>query len=235
MSCGIYILKFNGTDKVYVGQSVDINRRFTVHLGKLKNGNANYKLQEAYKLFGNPTLEILCECSRQELNYIELEAFNVYDSVNNGYNIATEPDVHLEGHRNGAAKYTKEEIEGVFELLLDINNRYVDIHLNSGVSIATIRHIANGEAHTWLKEAYPDKYLVLESMRGVARQSEGNSAKSRGIVYPPIVSPEGIEYTVTNAASFAKEHKLDASALVKVLKRRPKYYSHKGWKLKPTN
>jgi len=231
MLCGIYILKFTGTNKVYVGQSVDINRRFAVHLRKLKNGSANYKLQAAYETLGTPVLEVLCECDRSELNATEEEAFEIYDSINNGYNIATKPDIHLEGPENGGAKYTKNEIEEVFELLLDVNNRYIDIHYITGVSVATIRHISNGESHSWLKNAYPDKYATLEDLKGLKRQSAGNSAQSRGIVYPPIISPEGKEYIVTHIANFAKEHGLDPSSLSKVLKRRPSYASHKGWHL----
>ena len=232
MKTGIYILKFEGTDKVYVGQAVDINRRYSIHLRKLRAGTGNYKMQKAFISFGIPTLEILCECTRDMLNTNEAEAFGIFNSIDNGFNIAKEPDIHLEGPLNGAAKYTREEIIQVFNLLLDINNRYVDIALDTGVSNDTVRHIANSESHTWLSMEFPEKYASMVSLGGITRQSAGNSAISKGIIYPPILSPESVEYVVSNASEFAKEHGLDSSSLVKVLKRRPKYNTHKGWKLK---
>lgn len=232
MKTGIYILRFEGTDKVYVGQAVDINRRYTIHLRKLRAGTGNYKMQEAFNIFGIPTLEILCECSRELLNTNESEAFGIFNCISNGFNIAKEPDIHLEGPSNGYAKYTREEIIDVFNSLLDINNRYTDISLNTGVSIATVRHIANAESHTWLSVEFPEKYATMLSLGGLVRQAAGNSAKSKGIIYPPILSPEGVEYIVENASEFAREHGLDPSSLVKILKRRPKYITHKGWRLK---
>jgi hypothetical protein len=189
-------------------------------------------MQKAFISFGLPTLEILCECTRDMLNINEAEAFSIFDAINNGFNIAKEPDIHLEGPLNGAAKYTREEVIEVFNLLLDVNNRYIDISLDIGVSASTVRHIANLESHTWLSVEFPEKYANMISLGGITRQSAGSSAKSKGIIYPPILSPEGLEYIVENAAEFAREHDLDSSSLVKVLKRRPKYNTHKGWKLK---
>jgi hypothetical protein len=51
--------------------------------------------------------------------------------------------------------------------------------------------------------------------------------------YPPVESPYGKVYTVTNACAFAREHGLDDGALNKVL--RSKAYSHKGWRLYKEN
>ncbi len=232
MKTGIYLLKFNGIDKVYIGQSVDIDRRYTIHLRKLKQGSANTTLQKAYKLHGKPLLEIVHLCDRSLLNIKEKEYFDKYNSINNGFNIAAEPSIHLEGPANGAAKYTKEQILEVFHLLLDITNLYKQIEEKTNVSLSTIRHISNGESHTWLSIEYPEKYALLESLRGISRQSYANSSKAKGIVHPIILSPDNIEYTVETISTFAKEHNLDSSCLSKVLRSVPKYKSHKGWKLK---
>lgn len=232
MLCGIYLLKFNGTDQVYVGQSVDIKRRFTVHIRKLKQGTSNYKLQKAYELFGTPYLEILLECTKEQLNTYELEALEVYDAVDNGFNIARLPDIHLEGCSNPASKYSEEDIISVFEFLLDPYNSYKNIALATEVSEATVRHIANSEAHTWLATRFPDKYQIMNSLKGTARQSAGNSSKSKNIKYPLILSPEGKEFNVEIISAFAKEHNLDPSSLSKVLRKDPRYKTHKGWKLK---
>lgn len=52
--------------------------------------------------------------------------------------------------------------------------------------------------------------------------------------YPPIVSPDGIEYTISNSiASFSRVHNLDETSLSALLSGR--INSHKKWKLKSEN
>lgn len=224
-------MRFNGTEGVYVGQSVNIEYRYKKHIQSLKRGTSNYKLQKAFNKFGIPNLEIIIEVPKDELNACENEAIQIFNSVNNGMNIAEYADIHAEGEGNPAAVYSNEDVYKVFLLLLDLSFRYKDIETLTGVSISTIRHIANCESHTWLRESYPDKYSILESYKGKLRQQATNSAKQRGIKYPPIISPSGEVFTVTNVASFSREHNLDPSSLRKVLTKAPKYITHKGWKL----
>lgn len=232
MTCGIYVLKFTGTKSVYVGQSLNIEYRYKKHLLYLRNGysHANHKMKRAYAEYGEPILEILCECLQEELNSLELEAMELYDSVTNGFNVATEPDIHLSGTSNPASKYSKEQILGVFEDIISAEYTYKQIAAKHSATESFVRHIANGESHTYLKEQYPGKYAIMLS--NTSRRAFGNSAKAKGKEYPIIVSPEGIEYNVTNITSFAKEHGLDNSCLSKVLRRVPKYNSIKGWTLK---
>jgi len=231
MSCGIYALKFKGTDKVYIGQSVNIEYRYKKHIQSLKRNSSNYKLQNAYNEYGIPKLDILVEINKEDLNSYENETIQIYNSVINGFNIAEYADIHSEGDKNPASKYSNEQIYKVFNLLLDLSYRYKDIELLTNVSISTIRHIANGEAHTWLKDKYPDNYKILESYKGSLRQQATNSSYQKGITYPNIVSPSGQEYSITNVSAFAREHNLDPSSLRKVLTKTPKYLTHKGWKL----
>lgn len=232
MTCGIYILKFNTINKVYVGQSENIEYRYKKHLQRLKRGDHNYKMQQAYVTYGIPELEIILpDLTKEELNSMEYEAFEIYSSISNGFNIAEQPSIHGSGELNPHSKYSNEKIIEVLFLLLEVDNTYKYIESVTGVSLSTIRHIANQEAHSWLKHKYPSEYLQLENLK--SKRSFGkNTAKDRGVIYPTIVSPVGEEYTITNVAGFAKEHNLDNSCLAKVLKKRPKYNSHKGWKLK---
>ena len=59
--------------------------------------------------------------------------------------------------------------------------------------------------------------------------NKNKTLKERGIVYPNILSPLGISYTVENTSQFAKEHGLNNGHLVQVLKGQEK--QHKGWRL----
>lgn len=231
MSMVIYILKFRGTNKVYVGQSTQVNIRERVHKLKLRTGTANYKLQEAYELYGEPTLEIICEVySKEELNLAEAEAFEIYDAINNGFNIAVDPDIHLEGDKNGASKYTNDQIIKVLMCLIDINKypKYSLIAAETEVSESTVRHIANLEAHSWLEREYPNEYTKLKDIKDTgARRGNSNSAKAKNLNYPDVKSPTGEIYKITNANEFARCHGLDSSTLIKLLNGKAK--STKGW------
>ena len=70
MITGIYALKFIGTNKVYIGQSIDIQKRFLAHIYTLSNNRGSAKLQEAYNTFGKPYVDIILECSKEELAVI---------------------------------------------------------------------------------------------------------------------------------------------------------------------
>ena len=70
MTCGIYKLEFPSIG-VYIGQSVDIERRIGEHFLNLKSGKHTTKLLEAYTLVGLPKVTILQECHKDFLDYLE--------------------------------------------------------------------------------------------------------------------------------------------------------------------
>lgn len=85
----IYILKFKGTHKVYVGQTVNGMKRCIGHIELLKSGNhQNYKLQDAYYEFGEPTFIVLHKnVERETLTILERKEITHYDSCNDGFNL----------------------------------------------------------------------------------------------------------------------------------------------------
>jgi hypothetical protein len=230
MTTGIYLLKFTGCNSIYIGQSVNIELRYSKHLLSFRNKTANYKMMKAFYKHGVPQLEILCECLSDELNIYEKEAFDIFNIKEIGLNIALEPDIHLAGPKNGAAKYLEEEILHAFELLCEDPQKYPkysSISTICNVSEETIRHISNGEAHSWLKDMYPEKYsqMVINSK---LRRGASNSAAAKGITYPKIVK-DGLIVSIDNANKFARENGLDSSYLIKLLN--GKANSCKGWKI----
>lgn len=167
MTIGIYCLKFKGTYKVYVGQSVNIELRYKAHIHNLTHGISNYKLVEACKLYGFPILEILCECSIKELDKTEDEAIEIFDSVNNGFNIFSSSGSHFTGEDHGNSKHTNEQIIDAFNLLVDHPEKYFkDISSLTGVSIRVLETISSLTNHKWLEETFPEKYKVLISLKG---------------------------------------------------------------------
>lgn len=88
--CGIYKITNMKNDKVYIGQAVDIYKRWYEHckagLGiDTPQGNKLYAamLEDGLENF---TFELLEECPREELNRKEAYYISLYNSVQYGYN-----------------------------------------------------------------------------------------------------------------------------------------------------
>lgn len=235
MTQGIYSLSWNTIDKLYIGQSIDIERRYRDHLSKLRRGAHARKLQEAFNTYGTPYLTILFEENNQSrLDSLELEAIDLFDSVNTGFNTNTDVGggCNLTGESAGNACYTNVQIEEQFHLLVDRQDlRALDISQMTGVDKSTIDAIQCFKVHLWLETKFPEKYAILRNKAiNTSRFGKGKTLKERGIQYPPIVQPTGVEYIVENTQQFAKDHSLNNAHLVQVLRGNEK--QHKGWKLK---
>lgn len=86
---GIYMIHNKINNKVYIGQTVDIDNRWMQHRSRLRCQNhENKHLQAAYNLYGEDAFEyvLLEECERNELNEKEIFYIQYYDSYKTGYN-----------------------------------------------------------------------------------------------------------------------------------------------------
>ena len=81
--CGIYKITEKSTGKVYIGQSIDIFRRWEQHQQNLAEDEWHNKL---YFFTNNFTFEILEECDKSLLNEREAYYIKQYDSFNKGFN-----------------------------------------------------------------------------------------------------------------------------------------------------
>lgn len=230
MTIGIYKLSFDWLDKVYIGQSINIEERYKKHLWNLRTGNSSVKLQQAYNLYGIPKLDILAECLEAELNSLENEAIEIFNSFVSGLNGTETSDTMpvLVGTANGNSKYSEDQYICVAEMLCEKIHTAKYIAKATGVSEYVVKHISKCENNSWLSTDHPVLWAKLQELKG-ARTSYLNSSKALGIVYPNIVSPEGVIHQVDNVNAFAREHGLAASALHNVLTGKRK--SHKQWKL----
>ena len=224
MTIGIYKLVFSNTDKVYVGQSNCIEKRWISHNSTLRLNKGAIKLQEAYDTYGLSHYEILCECTIEELDEAELEAIEIYDSYYSGFNgtpYSTGPAYN--GEDNPSALESNETYKEVLRLLVhdkpSLSKKEVSELLN--VSIYTVRHIASLETHMWLKEEMPDEYSKLEKLK--------SKKYYRGNQYPQLVSPEGVVFEITHITNFAKEHGLSQPKVTEIMK--GTRTTHKGWRL----
>ena len=167
MTIGIYLLRFSGTDKVYIGQSLNLETRLTRHICRVTSGTGSKKLTKAFKDYGYPSIEFLITCESFELDSIEAETIDIYDSVNNGFNTAfSMVKCSLFGQDNPNSKYSNEQIEDAFHLLIDTKLKAKEIAAICGISSSMVGHISCGESHKWLNNKHPDKYKILIALKG---------------------------------------------------------------------
>ena len=220
---------FDGIDgQYYIGCANNISLRAQNHLSALKRGNHhNYRLQKAYNVYGPPCIEILEYCCSKDLLLKEIEYIEKFDSYYTGFNLTLGGDGGGSGEINPFAKHTLGDYVSVLKELAYSDKTYSEISYATGVSVDIIKKISSQKAHTYLSSLYPDEYKLVQIKFAKGRN---NSAKSKGIVYPTLLSPDKQEYEVTNIHEFAELHGLQYQNLHKVLT--GKRMSHKGWKCK---
>lgn len=210
MTIGIYKLSFLGTTKVYIGQSLDIERRYLDHLRLMSKGLSSSKLNHAYFSFGKPNISILKSCNKEQLNFYEDAAILEFDSVKCGFNTLSESGFRSDSC--GSERYNsladKDTYLCILTMLALTNWKMQDIAEEVSISLSVIKDISRGHSHRYLQEEYPELYESAISKRGL-RISGNSSAKEQGIEYPKVVSPAGIVYQVDNATQFAKLHKIN--------------------------
>lgn len=91
MACGIYKITNIVNGKMYIGQSVDIDRRWKEHVYDSKNGSSIiYRAMRKYGV-DNFKFDIVQECEASELDDLEIEYIDTYNTYvhsdnSNGYN-----------------------------------------------------------------------------------------------------------------------------------------------------
>lgn len=235
MDSGIYKLDFSD-NSFYIGRSVNIYSRYTKHVSLLKQGaNGCKKLQNKYtQLKEIPSMSVLEKCSVDVLSVREEYWIKEYNAQKDGLNILPGGEDILYGENSPNSKYTNEQVLEIVYLLGEGSGATLENISNStGVTVSAIRDIISGRTHSWVKNQYPEIY---QKMKDAAASRKANSLKNlnpsanrKTLVYPKVVSPEGIVYEIDTLSAFCSKHNLTAPNLSKVLKgERP---HHKGWKL----
>ena len=222
MTVGIYALYWEEQDLIYIGQSVNIEKRFKEHIRTLKdNTHSNYKVQYTYNTHSVPILIIIENCAFDDLNTQEIYWTKEFDSINKGLNIIEAGQVG-HGPNSNNSKYTKLQILQVFRCLYLTKLKYLtskDISCKFMVNISTVEYIKAQQKHLWLKEEYPYQYTKMISLdrRDKYLIPGGSYFKS----------PDGTVVHVPNIRKFARENNLNASCLTKVIKGTRSH--HKNW------
>ena len=151
---GIYKITNKINNKCYIGQSNDIQRRFTQHKSPYEqNRFADKPLYKAIAKYGieNFSFEILEECPIEKLSEREEYYISLYNSLchQNGYNIRSGGATNV-GEDHPKHKLTKEDI-------IDIRTRYNNHERCKEVEkIYSDRIGHSGFSKIWKGETWPE-------------------------------------------------------------------------------
>jgi len=154
---GIYKFTNRITGESYVGQSVDIEKRYKQHKRRVE---LTYDWEDTYfhrmlRKYGfeNFDFEILEECSQQELNEREIYYIDKYNALfPNGYNMSKG------GKYSANKKIDFEQREEIYNLLKNSSMTITDIANKFGLHINTVSQANRGEL--WFDEN--TKYPIRE-------------------------------------------------------------------------
>lgn len=185
---GIYALYWWEQDLIYIGLSQSLALRKREHLYKCKNNkHTNYKVQEAYNLYGEPEFIVLEFCKVSELAIKEIYWCNEFKALEINGLCLVEPGTVGFGASSNASKYTKLQILKVFSLLYKGKHTISQISSRLGVKESLCIDIAKGNTHGWLEEKYPKQYALMLNIKDRSkikyRINKKATLQKEGILY----------------------------------------------------
>lgn len=163
---GIYAIKCKKENKVYIGQSKQIEKRYREHINKLKRQvHQNHYLQEAFNEFGeeNFCCEILFELNeseftRQKLYDLEIEYIKLYDSTNRekGYNLDS-----------GGNSKNRASLETRKKLSKAMTGKYVGRKMSDKTKLL----MKQNHSHYWLGKHHSEETKKLFSLQRKGKPS----------------------------------------------------------------
>lgn len=139
MTTGIYKITNLINNHIYIGQSINIERRFREHKNK-----TSLIVDKAIKKYGieNFLFEIIEECDSSILDEREKYWITFYDSYRMGYNCT----YGGQGIQCFSIKLSNEDVEKIYQLLLDFEFTQNEIATRFNVSYQTISDINRGKS-----------------------------------------------------------------------------------------
>ena len=167
---GIYKIQNLINQKCYIGQSIDIERRWRDEKRTafdITAKNYNYPISQAFRKYGleNFSFEVIEECFQSELNQKERYWINYYNSFFNGYNQT------LGGDSSKTLEISKENIIGIFNDLKTTDMYHREIAEKWNISIEMVQGINTGRYWFIETENYPlQKLHKGNSRRGLEKK-----------------------------------------------------------------
>ena len=241
---GIYLITNKVNNKKYIGQSVDIERRYKEHLragqpdiyAHKNERDINTPIHRAMQKYNiiNFSLTILELCSKEELDVKERYWIKKYRTNEKkfGYNITDggQNNISLKGENHSQAKLTQKDVDEIKKLLKETDKSLNEIlSIFPFVSKSTLSMINQGKTWKDEKEKYPLRILSTANKgakNGRAKFTEEQVMEMRTL-YSQGVSAKEIKNRYNNIAS---DHAISAILSGKTFKHLPYWkYSEKKW------
>ena len=175
---------------------------------------------EAFFLSGNPNLEILEECTEEDLNTKERYWIQELDSMNNGLNNTPGGDIYFgSGINHYSSKYSREQIIQGVTLLQDPEKRLVDAAKESGMSTQALYSVKAGITHQWFQEEFPELFLNAQVPRRKSGYDHQRAKFTKeqilevwkllqepGLTMQDIMDETGVSITQINGISKGRTH-----------------------------
>jgi group I intron endonuclease len=153
---GIYKITNKKNNKIYIGQSVNIERRLQEHKQK-----RNVTIDDYINVLGseNFDFEVVEECKIEDLDKKEKFYISLYDSQNNGYNIQEGGFNSSKGSNNGRALLTEEDVVTIRKAYSNHENP-IDVYnslKHTGISKSSFQAVWQGRS--W-SDIMPEVYTL---------------------------------------------------------------------------
>lgn len=186
--CGIYMIRNKANGKVYIGQSVNINRRWSDHIKSLQaNSHYNEYLQRAWNKYGSDNFEfsIVENCLVDDLNRLEIYYIaDYYQSYNPdfGYNLTKGGDgvIPTEAVRKKMSDSKKQLYQDP-----EYIKRMSEAQKGKKASDETKNKMSNSQKEKWKDQEFRKKMSDAHSGKVISdetRQKIGDA--NRGKKYP---------------------------------------------------
>lgn len=159
----IYCLTIN--NKKYIGKTTqNIASRTNQHLSKLsRNIHNNYKLQEYYNLYGDPTVSIIEDgiLTEELLNSREIYWINELDTINNGLNILSGGEGVGHGASHPSSKLTEDDYLAIVSFLANTDMTQKEVANELDVPLSIVNNICSGYTHQYLLDIDGENYKKM--------------------------------------------------------------------------
>lgn len=140
MESGIYRIRNVVNEKMYIGQSINVEKRLQTHLKELQSGeHANYILQKDFDNYKeeNFVFEKIHTCEEEFLNPMEKYFIEKYNTTYNGYNIKNGNSAVKSKYKN---KSLKEKLLEKFNSFSSIDIEIENTRLQSWKAMKDIEY-----------------------------------------------------------------------------------------------
>lgn len=194
---GIYKIT-NPKGKVYIGQSIDIERRWYRHKHDYINDNRNTHLYNSFKKYGidEHTFEVIEECDEKDLNKRERYYQEKYNAIEEGLNSIYTKTSHFSGRlsEKSKEKIRKSRRKNPTKLTEEGRRKIIETHKgkpktkehNKKVSEAKKGIATRGTGWSHSKETIKKMKETSNSVEGKKRRSDAAKIgwmKRKGLVW----------------------------------------------------